>query len=158
MFRHLKGFQSLTHLYFIRTRLLMNSNLRTSPPNTQGWFLSLLRPVPKGDTFHCVTWKDAFTIDWLFSLVACWTYYTLILGRFRVQTLFLVTIFALTCCFQATIFILYIKKLKICRIFKIFDWFPKKLNSTYFNNYFSHKSSLGSCELLYMGFTVLVYV
>ena len=47
-------------------------NLKTSLPNTQGWFLSLLRPVPKGDTFHCVTWKEALTMDWLFSLVACY--------------------------------------------------------------------------------------
>ena len=46
--------------------------LRTSPPKTHCWFFSLLSPVPNGETFHWVTWKDAFTMAWLFSLVACW--------------------------------------------------------------------------------------
>ena len=44
---------------------------RTSPPKTQGWFFKRLRPVPKGDTFHWVTWNEALTMDCSFSLVAC---------------------------------------------------------------------------------------
>ena len=52
--------------------LYLYPDLSTSPPNTHCWFFSRLRPVPKGDTFHWVTWKEAFTMAWLFSLVACW--------------------------------------------------------------------------------------
>ena len=46
-------------------------NLMTSPPKTQETFFNLERPVPNGEMIQWVTWKEALTIAFSSSFVAC---------------------------------------------------------------------------------------
>ena len=62
---------TITDKWYQYGGLMDATDLSTSPPNTHCWFLRRLRPVPKGDTFHWVTWNEALTMAWLFSFVAC---------------------------------------------------------------------------------------
>ena len=62
---------TITDKWYQYGGMMNDTDLSTSPPNTHCWFFRRLRPVPKGDTFHWVTWNEAFTIAWLFSFVAC---------------------------------------------------------------------------------------